>query len=131
MYNAYPEKEKDSMAKKIYVGNLPYSVDEESLRELFVKIGEVQSVRLIKDNATGRSKGFGFVEMTTDEDADKAIATLNNTPLMDRTIAVSEARPQTDRDKMGSNRRGGGKPGGYGKSFGKGRGQGHGTDRWR
>lgn len=125
--NAYPEKEKHIMAKKIYAGNLPYSVDEDSLRELFAKIGEVQSVRLIKDNATGRSKGFGFVEMASDEDAEKAIASLNNTMLMDRTIAVSEARPQTERDRT-SNRRGGGKPG-RGKSFGKDRGRG--TDRWR
>ncbi|MDA8083081.1 MAG: RNA-binding protein [Nitrospiraceae bacterium] len=117
------------MAKNIYVGNLSYTVTEDDIREAFGKIGEIQSVRLIKDNVTGRSKGFGFVEMGSDEDADRAIATLNGTMLMDRAINVSEARPQTNKPRPGG---GGGmrRPGGGGgKSFGS-RGD-KGTGRWR
>ncbi|MGC2062111.1 MAG: RNA-binding protein [Thermodesulfovibrionales bacterium] len=122
------------MAKNIYVGNLSYSVTEEDLREAFEKIGEVQSIRLIKDTATGRSKGFGFAEMTADEDADKAIAALNGTMFMDRAINVSEARPQTSRPRPGGGggggmRRPGGGGGAGGKSFGNKGGKG--TGRWR
>lgn len=90
------------MAKKLYVGNLSYSTHDEDLREAFSKIGEVLSVTLITDQATGRSKGFGFVEMATDEDADKAIAALNGTMFMERTITVNEARPKTERGRSGS-----------------------------
>lgn len=89
------------MAKKIYIGNLPYSADEDSLRELFRKSGEVQSVKIITDAATGRSRGFGFVEMTSDEDAAKAIASLNGYTFMDRTLVVNEARPQTEKRRTG------------------------------
>ncbi len=97
------------MAKKLYVGNLSYSTHDEDLREAFSKIGEVVSVTLITDQATGRSKGFGFVEMATDEDAQKAIAALNGTSFMERTITVNEARPKTDRPRGGgSGGRGGG-----------------------
>jgi cold-inducible RNA-binding protein len=95
------------MAKKLYVGNLSYNVTEDSLKDVFAAIGEVQSVRIITDAATGRSKGFGFVEMAVDEDADKAITTLNGTAVLDRTINVSEARPQTDRPRTGGGGRGG------------------------
>ncbi len=84
------------MPKKIYVGNLSYQTDEDSLKNAFDAIGEVLSVRIIKD-PTGRSKGFGFVEMTSDEDADRAISSLNGTDFMGRNIIVNEARPQTDR----------------------------------
>ncbi len=100
------------MAKKLYVGNLSYSTTEDDLREAFAKIGEVQSATLIIDQTNGRSKGFGFVEMASDEDAAKAISTMNGTALFDRTITVNEARPKTDR--------GGG--GGYGGGGGRGRG---------
>jgi len=96
------------MAKKLYVGNLSYNMTEEDLRNAFTPVGEVQSVKIITDAATGRSKGFGFVEMTNDEDADKAITTLNGTNVMDRAINVSEARPMTDRGGRG------GRPGGKG-----------------
>jgi cold-inducible RNA-binding protein len=96
------------MAKKLYVGNLSYNIMEEDLRNVFTPIGEVQSVKIITDAATGRSKGFGFVEMANDEDADKAITTLNGTNVMDRAINVSEARPQTDRGGRGE------RPGGRG-----------------
>jgi RNA recognition motif-containing protein len=98
------------MAKKLYVGNLSYNTMEEDLREAFSKIGEVMSATLIIDKASGRSKGFGFVEMASDEDAGKAIASLNGTAVMDRTITVSEARPKTERSGSG----GRGDRGGYG-----------------
>jgi RNA recognition motif-containing protein len=103
------------MAKKLYVGNLSYNTHDEDLREAFSKIGEVLSVTLITDQATGRSKGFGFVEMASDEDADKAISTMNGTSFMDRTITVNEARPKTERGRSGFGGGGGrGKRGGYG-----------------
>jgi RNA recognition motif-containing protein len=85
------------MSKKLYVGNLSYKIDEEVLKSTFAEIGEVESVKIIKDPATGRSKGFGFVEMVTEEDAQKAISSLNGTTLMERAITVNEAKPQTDR----------------------------------
>lgn len=84
------------MSKKIYVGNLPYKADEESLKEAFSSFGEIMSVRIITDE-TGRSKGFGFVEMSSDEDATKAITALNGTDMLGRNIIVNEARPQTER----------------------------------
>ncbi len=105
------------MAKKIYVGNLSYSTHDEDLREAFSKFGEVVSVTLITDQATGRSKGFGFVEMATDEDAAKAIAALNGTTFMERTITVNEARPKTERPRMGGGRDRGGFGGGRGRSW--------------
>jgi len=108
------------MSKKIYVGNLPYQADDDSLREVFAAIGEVQSVRIITDE-TGRSKGFGFVEMTSDEDADKAISTLNGTSIMGRSIIVNEARPQTSRGRTGG-------PGRQKRGFG---GRGRESGKWR
>lgn len=101
------------MAKKLYVGNLSYSTTEDDLRETFAKIGEVLSATLIIDQTNGRSKGFGFVEMASDDDANKAITELNGTMLQDRTIAVNEARPKTDR---------GGRSGGFGGGGGRDRG---------
>jgi RNA recognition motif-containing protein len=79
------------------VGNLPYSADEQQLRELFAAFGEVVDVRVVTDRDSGRSKGFAFVEMATDEAASKAIAGLNGTPLGDRTLTVNEAKPRPDR----------------------------------
>ena len=73
------------MGKKLYVGNLAYSTTEDDLRDTFAKIGEVASAKLIIDPTNGRSKGFGFVEMATDEDAEKAISTMNGSSFMDRT----------------------------------------------
>ena len=105
------------MAKKLYVGNLSYSTHDEDLREAFSKIGEVLSVTLIVDQASGRSKGFGFVEMATDEDAAKAIASLNGTAFMERTITVNEAKPKTDRSGSGGRGDRGGYGGGGGKSW--------------
>ena len=108
------------MAKKIFVGNLSYTANEEDLRELFEGMGEVLSVKLVRDAATGRSRGFGFVEMTSDEDAERAIASLNGKTVLERAISVSEARPQAPRPKTGGGA-------GQGKPFGRGRG----SDRWR
>jgi len=108
------------MAKKLYVGNLSYNTHDEDLREAFSKIGEVVSVTLIVDQSTGRSKGFGFVEMASDEDAEKAIASLNNTSFMDRTITVNEARPKTEGGRGGGGGgRGGNRGGGYGGGGGR------------
>jgi len=110
------------MPKKLYVGNLSYNTTEDDLREAFAKIGEVQSVTLIVDQTNGRSKGFGFVELGSDEDAAKAISSMNGTTLSDRTITVNEARPKTQRS--GSGYSGGGKSdqgdrGGYGGGGGR------------
>ena len=102
------------MGKKLYVGNLSYSTTEDDLRDTFAKIGEVASAKLIIDPTNGRSKGFGFVEMATDEDAQKAISTLNGTMLHDRTINVNEARPPQQRDRGGYGGGGGGGRGGRG-----------------
>lgn len=110
------------MAKKLYVGNLSYSTTEEDLRETFSKIGEVSSATLIIDQTNGRSKGFGFVEMASDEDAAKAISSLNGTSLFDRTITVNEARPKTDRGGSGGYGGGGGRGGDRG-GYGGGRGR--------
>lgn len=103
------------MAKKLYVGNLSYNITEDGIRDIFAPLGEVLSVKIITDAATGRSKGFGFVEMANDEDADKAISSLNGTTVMERAINVSEARPQTGRGgKPSSGGRGGFDRGGSG-----------------
>ncbi|MEJ2314549.1 MAG: RNA-binding protein [Nitrospirota bacterium] len=108
------------MAKKLYVGNLSYNADEDSLREFFAQAGEVQAVNIITDAATGRSRGFGFVEMASDEGAEKAIATLNGKMFMERSLVVSEARPRPERGGGGGGRErrrgpsgGGGRPGGW------------------
>ncbi|MGH7856348.1 MAG: RNA recognition motif domain-containing protein [Candidatus Binatia bacterium] len=86
------------MARKLYVGNLAYTLGEEELRAAFAEVGEVVSVAIVKDRATGQSRGFGFVEMVTEDDAKNAIATLHGRPLGSRTIVVSEARPHQPRD---------------------------------
>lgn len=98
------------MAKKLYVGNLPYSVDDEALHQHFAQFGAVDSAKVIMDRDTGRSKGFGFVEMADDSAADTAIERANGADLNGRAINVSEARPQAPRE--GGPRRGGGFGGG-------------------
>ncbi len=107
------------MEKKLYVGNISYQATEEDLRELFSKSGDVESVKIITDMNTGTPRGFGFVEMATSEDAQKAIENLNGTSFMDRTLTVNEARPRQPRDKRGF---GGGGRGGFGENRGTGRG---------
>ena len=91
------------MTKKLYVGNLSYQMTEDGLRDIFAPMGEVVSAKVITDAATGRSKGFGFVEMASDEDADKAISSLNGTSVMERAINVSEAQA-ADRPRAGPER---------------------------
>lgn len=94
------------MSKKLYVGNLPYSITETALRELFGAAGEVTSVSIITDRVTGRAKGFAFVEMASDEAAQKAISQINGKSIDNRTIAVAEARPQAPRSDFGGGRGG-------------------------
>ena len=96
------------MARKLYVGNLPYDTSDQDLQTLFAEAGTVESVSLMRDQATGRGRGFGFVEMATDEEAQNAIRTLNNYDLGGRNLTVNEARPKTSSGGFG----GGG--GGYG-----------------
>lgn len=89
------------MGKKLYVGNLSYSTNDDTLSEAFARCGTVTSARVITDRDTGRSKGFGFVEMSTDDEASKAIETLNGQPIDGRNVSVSEARPQAPRSGGG------------------------------
>jgi len=108
------------MEKKLYVGNISFKASEEDIRELFARSGTVESVKLIIDTHTGSPKGFGFVEMATKEDARKAMAELNGTIFMERTLSVAEAKPQQSRERPGF---GGGGRGGFGGG-GRGRGRG-------
>ena len=85
------------MAKKLYVGGLPYSTTEDQLKEMFAAAGTVTSGMIIMDKMSGRSKGFGFVEMSTDEEAAKAIETMNGKDVEGRTLTVAEARPMEAR----------------------------------
>ena len=94
------------MAIRIYVGNLPYSADNEQLTQTFGTFGEVTEATVVTDRDTGQSKGFGFVQMSDDAAARNAIASLNGTTLGDRTIRVSEAQPRPERS--GGSRSGGG-----------------------
>lgn len=89
------------MAKKLYVGSLPYEATEDELKELFSQAGTVESVRVITDKFSGRSKGFAFVEMSNEKEAQKAITELNGHKLGERTIVVNEARPMEERSPRG------------------------------
>ena len=101
---------------KIYVGNLSYDVSEEDLKETFESFGEIESVKIIKDNYSGRSKGFGFIEMPNNADAQSAINGLNDKELKGRTLNVNTARPRTEnrggRGGFGGGRRDGRQSGG-------------------
>jgi RNA recognition motif-containing protein len=101
------------MGKKLYVGNLPYAITDSDLQQMFGAHGTVQSAQIIMDRDTGRSKGFGFVEMSTDAEAQAAIAALNGQEREGRSLTVNEARPKTE---------GGGRGGFGGGGGGKGRG---------
>jgi cold-inducible RNA-binding protein len=83
------------MGRKLYVGNLPYEVGETELQELFARAGSVESVNVMRDQATGRARGFAFVEMSTDDEAQSAITALNGTQVGGRNLTVNEARPKT------------------------------------
>jgi cold-inducible RNA-binding protein len=85
------------MGRKLYVGNLPYSTGEQDLQDLFAACGQVESVSVMRDMATGRARGFAFVEMATDADAQKAIAELHDKAFGGRNLTVNEARPRTER----------------------------------
>jgi RNA recognition motif-containing protein len=100
------------MAKKLYVGNLSYSVDSSGLEQLFSAHGTVQSAEIISDRETGRSKGFGFVQMNTDAEADAAIAALNGAQNDGRALTVNEAKPREERPRSGGFGGGGGGRGG-------------------
>ncbi len=105
------------MGKRIYVGNLSFSATEDDLRGLFSAYGEIESVKVVTDAQTGRARGFAFVEMATEEDAQRAITSLNGKVFKDRNLVVSEARQEQSRDRGGSSGRGrrpGGGRGGYG-----------------
>jgi RNA recognition motif-containing protein len=95
------------MGKRLYVGSLPFSMTQNQLQDLFAPYGNVESAKVISDKATGQSKGFGFVEMSTEEEAQEAIQGLNGTSVGSRRIIVSEARPMESREPRGG---GGGRP---------------------
>ena len=103
------------MGKKLYVGNLPYSVSDSDLQQMFEAHGTVQSAQVIMDRDTGRSKGFGFVEMGSDAEAQAAIAAMNGKMSGGRSLTVNEAKPKEDRGGGG----GGGGRGGYGGGGGR------------
>jgi RNA recognition motif-containing protein len=105
------------MGNKIYVGGLPYSVTDGRLEEVFAAHGTVQSAKVISDKFTGQSRGFGFVEMGSSDEAQKAISALNGTQLDGRTLVVNEAKPMESR-------------GGGGGGGGRGGNRGGGRDRW-
>ena len=111
------------MGKKLYVGNLSYNLRDSDLEDMFAAHGSVQSAQVIMDRDTGRSKGFGFVEMSNDQEAQDAISALNGKEVDGRSLTVNEARPREEGG--GGGRRGGGGGGGYGGGGG-GRGGGYG-----
>jgi cold-inducible RNA-binding protein len=107
------------MAMKLYVGNLSFQTSSEDLQQLFSQAGTVESASVVEDRDTGRSRGFGFVEMASKEDGEKAIEQFNGTDLAGRNLTVNEARPREDRGGRGG---GGGGRGGYGGNRGGGGG---------
>jgi RNA recognition motif-containing protein len=108
------------MGKKLYVGNLPFSIREQELHDMFAQCGQVESAKVITDRDTGRSKGFGFVEMSSEEEANQAIAKFNGNDLQGRPLNVTEAKPQAPRERGSFDRggfgggSGGGSRGGFG-----------------
>jgi len=111
------------MGNKLYVGNLAYGMQDRDLQELFAEYGTVTSAKIVSDRETGRSKGFGFVEMSTDAEAQAAITALNGQEINGRPLTVNEARPKEDRGGGG-----GGGRGGYGGGGGGGGYRGGGRD---
>jgi RNA recognition motif-containing protein len=106
------------MGKKLYVGNLTYDVTDSALEQMFAAHGTVQSAQVIMDRDTGRSKGFGFVEMGSDQEAQAAIQALNGQMVGGRSLTVNEARPKTEGGGRGGHGGGGGR-GGYGGRGGR------------
>jgi cold-inducible RNA-binding protein len=107
------------VSKKLYVSNLAFAMSDSTLEELFGSVGQVVSAKVIMDRDTNRSKGFGFVEMSTDAEAADAIEKLNGTEVLGRAIGVSEARPQQPRENRGFGGGGGGNGGGRGGPGGR------------
>lgn len=101
------------MGRKLFIGNLPYQASESDIRTLMSQAGSVESVKIITDQDTGRPKGFGFVEMASDEEAQQAITMFNGKSFMDRSLTVNEAKPQQPRDR--DRGRGSGGRGGWGR----------------
>jgi RNA recognition motif-containing protein len=124
------------VGNKIYVGNLPFSATSEQLNEMFSKFGTVDSAKIVMDRDTGRSKGFGFVEMSTGDEAAAAIEKLNGQDMGGRSLVVNEARPMEPRTGGGGGGRGGfgggrgGDRGGFGGGRGGDRGGDRGGNRW-
>jgi RNA recognition motif-containing protein len=110
------------MGRRLYVGNLPYSAGETELQDLFGQAGTVESVRVMRDAATGRARGFAFVEMSTDDEAQKAAAELNGFSMGGRALTVNEARPKPEGGFGGG--------GGFGGNRGGGNGGGRREPRW-
>ena len=110
------------MGKKLFVGNLPFSINDSTLATLFAETGTVESAKVITDRDTGRSKGFGFVEMSSDQEATESITKLNGRDMDGRALTVSEAKPQAPRENRGFG--GGGRGGGFGGGGGGGGGRG-------
>lgn len=108
------------MGKKIYVGNISFKASEEDMKGLFAEYGEIESVKLVTDAQTGRPRGFGFIEMATEEDAQRAVSATNGKLFMGRTLTVSEARAQQPRERRPFDKGGfrGGR-GGYGGGSGE------------
>ncbi len=126
------------MAMKLYVGNLSFQTSSEDLQQLFAQAGTVESASVVEDRDTGRSRGFGFVEMASPEEGQKAIEQFNGTDFNGRNLTVNEARPREDRGGrgggggrggFGGNRGGGGGRGGFGGNRGGGGGGGGRNDR--
>jgi RNA recognition motif-containing protein len=117
------------METKLYVGNMPYSMSEADLTTMFAQAGAVRSASIIQDRETGRSKGFGFVEMTTQEEAQKAISLFNGKDLQGRSMVVNIARPREERSGPGGGG-GGGRRGGPGGGHRGGPGGGGGRRDW-
>ena len=113
------------MGKKLYVGNLPFSANDDSLMEMFQQVGQVESAKVITDRDTGRSKGFGFVEMSNDQEAQQAISKFNGADFDGRSLTVNEARPMAPREGGGGGR-------GFGGGGGRDKrgGGGGGRQRW-
>lgn len=111
---------------KLYVGNLSFQTSSQELEELFAGIGTVESASVVEDRETGRSRGFGFVEMASQAEGEKAIAELDGSEHQGRTLKVNEAKPREDRGFGG----GGGNRGGSGRNRGGGGGYGGGQNRW-
>jgi len=117
------------MSVKLYVGNLSFQTSSDDLQQLFAQVGTVESATVVEDRDTGRSRGFGFVEMASKEEGQKAIDEFNGKDLNGRNLTVNEARPREDRGNRGGGRGFGGNRGGGGRNFGGG-GRNDRSPRW-